>query len=211
MDNIIYGQHRIVLLAILGLIIVTLTLWNLFGSKRRSTEGRPHGYNAKRLHEVTPVAYDQSGTPAPAQNRTAVFTATRPAPVPPVKAAVDPADEPLSETASEVVSSEPTQPVYVPETAEPTSKVSPVRRRKQSQDYRGMFLVNRPTRWRRQVHISRELHDQISEFLPVISREMTITGFINNVMECHLRQYQDQINELYGASVSNGPVKYEKE
>lgn len=85
------------------------------------------------------------------------------------------------------------------------------RRRKDSPDYRSMFLVSSPSRIRFQTYISQEVYDKVKVFLPVIAPNTSITSFINNVLNHHMMQYQEEINSLYFKHLSKKPVDYEKD
>jgi len=83
--------------------------------------------------------------------------------------------------------------------------------RKECQDYRSQFLVHIPSRIRFQTYISKQIYDQLKLFLPVIAPETSITSFINNVLTHHLKQHQDDINELYAKNCAKSPVHYDRE
>lgn len=80
--------------------------------------------------------------------------------------------------------------------------------KKDPADYESVFLVNIPCRIRCQTYINMDLYDKLRQILPVLSPEITITGFVNNVLEHHLKQYQDEINELYAKNFSPKPIDF---
>ena len=63
--------------------------------------------------------------------------------------------------------------------------------------YRERFLVNIPASNRSHVYINREVAECIKRVLPVIAPEMSISGFISNILVDHLQKHWDEINELY--------------
>ena len=50
---------------------------------------------------------------------------------------------------------------------------------------------------RSHVYINREVAECIKRVLPVIAPEMSISGFISNILVDHLQKHWDEINELY--------------
>ena len=72
-----------------------------------------------------------------------------------------------------------------------------VKRKKESKDYESLFLVKRIGSEKRQTYISKDIYNKISRFLPVITGEISITAYLDNILTHHLEEYQDEINELY--------------
>ncbi|GHU84602.1 hypothetical protein FACS189415_8050 [Bacteroidia bacterium] len=60
-----------------------------------------------------------------------------------------------------------------------------------------LFLESRSYSTKRQTYVDVELCEAVKRFLPVIAPDLSITGYINNVLSMHFRQYRDEINELY--------------
>ena len=50
---------------------------------------------------------------------------------------------------------------------------------------------------RSHVYINREVAECIKRFLPVIAPNMSISGYISNILVEHIRQHWEEINELY--------------
>ena len=46
-------------------------------------------------------------------------------------------------------------------------------------------------------YINREVAECIKRFLPVIAPNMSISGYISNILVEHIRQHWEEINELY--------------
>ena len=51
--------------------------------------------------------------------------------------------------------------------------------------------------YRSHVYINREVADCIKRVLPVIAPDMSVSGYISNILVEHLQQHWDEINELY--------------
>ncbi len=101
---------------------------------------------------------------------------------------------------SEDVISRPEKPETT-ETAEvaeekPTAS-KPRKKKDENGGYKERFLVNIPSSNRSHVYINREVADCIKRVLPVIAPEMSISGFISNVLVDHLQHHWEEINELY--------------
>ncbi len=78
------------------------------------------------------------------------------------------------------------------------------RRKRQSVDYTATFLKRNEIKTRQCVYISREIHNQISRIVNVISdKEITVGGYIDTVLACHLEQHKDEIKELYKRKLEN--------
>ena len=78
------------------------------------------------------------------------------------------------------------------------------RRKRQNVDYTATFLKRNEIKTRQCVYISREIHNQISRIVNVISdKEITVGGYIDTVLACHLEQHKDEINELYKRKLEN--------
>ena len=50
---------------------------------------------------------------------------------------------------------------------------------------------------RSQTYINKEVYDRIRRFLPVIAPEVSISGYISNILAEHLERYAEEINDLY--------------
>jgi hypothetical protein len=74
-----------------------------------------------------------------------------------------------------------------------------VRRKKGvSVDYSSQFLQRNGLKERSCVYISRRIHATISEIVRVIAdRDVTVGGYIDNVLLQHLELHRDEINNLY--------------
>lgn len=78
------------------------------------------------------------------------------------------------------------------------------RRKRQNADYTATFLKRNEIKTRQCVYISREIHNQISRIVNVISdKEITVGGYIDTVLACHLEQHKEEIKELYKKQLEN--------
>lgn len=65
------------------------------------------------------------------------------------------------------------------------------------QAYSRIFLQRSLNPERTQCYISRETHDKICRFLPVIAPRTPITSYVDTILRNHFEQYKELINELY--------------
>jgi len=86
-----------------------------------------------------------------------------------------------------------------PEQAEKTKEAKePVRRKRNNADYNSLFLQRNEIKIRSCVYISQRIHKTISEIVRVIgSKDVTVGGYIDNVLLQHLEAHKDEINDLY--------------
>lgn len=70
------------------------------------------------------------------------------------------------------------------------------KRRRESKDYHSLFLKkNGGTK--RQTYVSADLYDKIAKLLGIVAKDISVPNFINNVLENHLKEYKDEINDMY--------------
>lgn len=89
-----------------------------------------------------------------------------------------------SDEGTEAVASKPSTP-------------KPRKKREETSTYKERYLVNIPASNRSHVYINREVADCIKRVLPVIAPDMSVSGYISNILVEHLQQHWDEINELY--------------
>lgn len=80
---------------------------------------------------------------------------------------------------------------------EPAPKNKPRRRRG---NYDEVFLSNKDLKARQPVYISKEIHGEIKKvvnLLALTGKEMSVGGYINNVLADHLEQYKEDIDDLH--------------
>lgn len=88
---------------------------------------------------------------------------------------------------------EPEKPKEVKETKEPAK-----RSKRNNADYSSLFLQRNELKVRSCVYISRRIHATISEIVKVIAnKDVTVGGYIDNVLLQHLEAHKDEINDLY--------------
>lgn len=64
-------------------------------------------------------------------------------------------------------------------------------------DYTTLFLKNNTLINRKATYISADVLEKISRYLPILNRNLSIAGHIDNILLHHLEQYKDEINALY--------------
>jgi hypothetical protein len=93
------------------------------------------------------------------------------------------------------------------ETGIPVTDTAPKgksRRRKGSYDED--FLKNKDLKARQPVYISQEIHQEIKKvvhLLALSNQEMSVGGYINNVLADHLEQHKEDIAELRRRQIEN--------
>jgi hypothetical protein len=89
------------------------------------------------------------------------------------------------------------QPAPLPPGASPTRETSK-RKRQAALDYGSMFLQKNEFKTRQCVYISQRIHATIAEIVRVIAhKDVSVGGYIDNVLLQHLEMHKDEINELY--------------
>jgi hypothetical protein len=84
------------------------------------------------------------------------------------------------------------------ERVEPKRNKETVRRKQSNADYSSLFLQRNELKVRSCVYISQRIHNTISEIVRVIAdKEVTVGGYIDNVLLQHLEAHKDEINDLY--------------
>lgn len=81
-----------------------------------------------------------------------------------------------------------------------------VRKRKSNADYTGLFLYNTSIHTRICVHVDRNIHEDLSKILNIISPNTSFISYLNNILKQHIEQYREEINDLYDNAVKN-PLK----
>lgn len=70
------------------------------------------------------------------------------------------------------------------------------RRRREPKDYKSVFL-KKDTGTKKQTYINAALYDKISKILSIIAKDISVPNFIDNVLENHLKEYKEDINDMY--------------
>lgn len=72
------------------------------------------------------------------------------------------------------------------------------RDKKQPSDYRKVFLTTPKLEDRKTVFISRSTRDSLEKIARRLGdRKMSVSGFLENMANHHLKEYKDEINKLY--------------
>ena len=78
------------------------------------------------------------------------------------------------------------------------------RRRKGSYDE--VYLKRRELKTRQPVYISQEIHRSVIKLVHLLAlagKEISVGGYIDNVLAEHLRQHKDEIAELYRSGIDD--------
>lgn len=81
--------------------------------------------------------------------------------------------------------------------SEKAVSAKPRKKKEETDSYREKYLVNIPASNRSHVYINREVAECIKRVLPVIAPDMSISGYISNILVEHIQQHWEEINELY--------------
>jgi hypothetical protein len=85
-----------------------------------------------------------------------------------------------------------------PEAEKPKEAKEPAKRKRGSVDYSSLFLQKNELKARSCVYISQKIHATVSEIVRVIAdKDVTVGGYIDNVLLQHLEMHKDEINDLY--------------
>ena len=63
--------------------------------------------------------------------------------------------------------------------------------------YKSSYLISCPVGNRIQVYINRESYAYIKRFLAVTAPEVSISGFVNRIIDEHLKKYEHEMSKLY--------------
>ena len=85
----------------------------------------------------------------------------------------------------------------VNQASEKVISAKPRKKKEETGSYRERYLVNIPASNRSHVYINREVAECIKRVLPVIAPDMSISGYISNILVDHIQQHWEEINELY--------------
>ena len=105
------------------------------------------------------------------------------------------AQEPPTPAAEEESVPETEQPPVPPKEKPPKDSG---RRKRQEDDYSGLFLRRNEIKTRQCVYISRDVHSKILKIVnDIAGREISVGGYVDTVLRQHLEQHKERINELY--------------
>lgn len=112
-------------------------------------------------------------------------------------------DTPAEETKEKVVQVEDN----ADETETPATDTTPKgKSRRRKGNYDEVFLKNKDLKARQPVYISQEIHQEIKKvvhLLALSNQEMSVGGYINNVLADHLEQHKEDIAELRRRQIEN--------
>lgn len=96
---------------------------------------------------------------------------------------------------------------------EEVSEKSPVASRKanrtvsniveRADKYEAAFLDRKESVHRKQTYISYETYRRLARILPLLSERMTVPAFLDNVLDRHLEQYEEELGELVRRNTQN--------
>lgn len=73
-----------------------------------------------------------------------------------------------------------------------------------TEDYEELFLCRNEIRQRHGVYISQSVHQTIMQIVKQIAgNDVSVGGYIDNVLKHHLGKYKDEINSLYKQDRTN--------
>jgi len=69
--------------------------------------------------------------------------------------------------------------------------------------YERCFLRKREFKSRKAVYISADIKNKISRIADMLGdRELSIGAYVENILECHLEEYKNEINSLYEKKIA---------
>ena len=68
--------------------------------------------------------------------------------------------------------------------------------------YTTTYLDCKPVGSRAQVYISKENHALIRRFLSVVAPEVSISGYVNKIVDEHLKNYRNEISQLHSDCIT---------
>lgn len=78
------------------------------------------------------------------------------------------------------------------------------KRNSNTEDYEEFFLCRNEIRQRQGVYISQSVHQTIMQIVKQIAgNDVSVGGYIDNVLKHHLGKYKDEINSLYKQDRTN--------
>mgnify|MGYP000741924211 CR=1 FL=1 len=78
------------------------------------------------------------------------------------------------------------------------------KRNSNTEDYEELFLCRNEIRQRQGVYISQSVHQTVMQIVKQIAgNDVSVGGYIDNVLKHHLGKYKDEINSLYKQDRTN--------
>lgn len=92
------------------------------------------------------------------------------------------------------------------EAAAPTDGTAKGKSRRRRGSYDEVYLKRRELKTRQPVYISQEIHRSVIKLVHLLAlagKEISVGGYIDNVLAEHLRQHKDEIAELYRSGIDD--------
>ena len=98
----------------------------------------------------------------------------------------------------DVVFSQPVEQSFLENEPGKAKEQKDSKRKRNPVDYSATFLQKNEIKTRQCVYISQRIHATISEIVRVIAdKDVSVGGYIDNVLLQHLETHKEEINELY--------------
>lgn len=79
----------------------------------------------------------------------------------------------------------------------PEGKAVPEKKEYKAEQYETVFLSRKESVHRKQTYISYDIYRKLARILPLLSDDMTVPAFLDNVLSHHLETYSEELNELF--------------
>ena len=66
-----------------------------------------------------------------------------------------------------------------------------------------MFLTEGTVQHRQQTYLSQETHNAVRRFLSVVAPNINMSRYIDNIVNAHLEQYRDEMDNLLTNEINN--------
>lgn len=92
--------------------------------------------------------------------------------------------------------------VVNPEVSE--EKMIPAKEESKTEAYESLFLSRKESVHRKQTYISYDIYRRLARILPLLSDDMTVPAFLDNVLSHHLETYSEELGELFRLKTEKG-------
>lgn len=79
----------------------------------------------------------------------------------------------------------------------PGEKAVPAKKENKAEQYESVFLSRKESVHRKQTYISYDIYRKLARILPLLSDDMTVPAFLDNVLSHHLETYSEELSELF--------------
>lgn len=76
-------------------------------------------------------------------------------------------------------------------------KAVPAEKEDRAEQYESVFLNRKESVHRKQTYISYDIYRKLARILPLLSDDMTVPAFLDNVLSHHLETYGEELSELF--------------